>query len=425
MQLAPFARGLPRRPTYGVLWRALAAETASRQGRLAPLDKWLEKQFRGNKSYGSRDRREIRDAFFHVFRFLEPIVTLAEQKSPSKALSEHTLLTRALALDWTDIEQAWSSLLLDAGQGPEGLASWAIPSAWTTSFARRAMISRWTPDEILFFKQQMLKPAPLWIRCNTVQTSADSLAKRLQAETRDVTIEHSDHDAFRVRATGSLYETPSFRDGCFEIQDAASQGIGRACLEALGQGAGGSSHVWDVCAGAGGKTLQLAHGMGGKGAVYATDIRAHALEECRARAKRSGLSNIRTQLWDGMRVPELPRRVAAAQGFCLALVDAPCSSSGTWRRNPEARYRYTAASERSELVKTQLHLLGLAARAVRPHGHLVYSTCSWAPEENEDVTKAFFSSSEGSDYELVRQELLGLPKTDSDAMFVAVMVRKK
>jgi 16S rRNA (cytosine967-C5)-methyltransferase len=181
--------------------------------------------------------------------------------------------------------------------------------------------------------------------------------------------------------------------------------------------------IWDACAGAGGKTLQIAASMGGGGAVYATDLREHALDECRKRSKRAGLNNVRIRVWDGITPPPLPKPAAARGGFDAVLVDAPCSSSGTWRRNPEARYRLTP-SLIDGFASTQRNLLNTTAPLVREGGRLCYSTCSWLPQENELVVKAFLESPIGLAFSLASQSMLGLPNQDSDSMFVAVLLRK-
>ena len=107
------AQSLPRRPTYGALWRALATTVASQQGRLPALDSWLEHQFRASRSFGSRDRREIRDTFFHVFRVLEPLVLehpeTGNQAQPDTA---NGIANAALALPWDDIVTSWDLSLI-------------------------------------------------------------------------------------------------------------------------------------------------------------------------------------------------------------------------------------------------------------------------------------------------------------------------
>ncbi len=177
----------------------------------------------------------------------------------------------------------------------------------------------------------------------------------------------------------NFYTLPAYREGRVEIQDLASQCIGAACMPKPGE------RWWDVCAGAGGKSLLLAQLMQGKGVVVAADIREHKLEDLRKRARRGGFFNITAKAWDGKPVAA---RKAVYDGV---LVDAPCSCSGTWRRNPAARWS-TDRAEVAELAGTQLQILKAAATGVKPGGVLVYATCSFFRRENEEVVRAFAES---------------------------------
>jgi 16S rRNA (cytosine967-C5)-methyltransferase len=220
--------------------------------------------------------------------------------------------------------------------------------------------------------------------------------------------------ALKVAGDKSIFELRAYREGIIEIQDWASQQIGAAVPVAPGE------LVWDACAGGGGKTLQIASRMRNRGALYASDIREHKLREVRRRATRARFDNIRTCTWQGEALPEFPREIARQGGFHWVLVDAPCTSTGTWRRNPDARFRVTAASL-SEIASLQSRLLQNASAAVRPGGHLVYGTCSWIVNENEAVIERFLSGNPA--FSLVEQGLLGSPHANADTMFRAVMRR--
>lgn len=416
-------QGLPRRPTYGTLWRALSTTVAAQNGRLPALDAWLDHQFRSTRSFGSRDRREIRDTFFHVFRVLEPLVLEHEpSRHAAEQLAPCQVASAALALPWEELVSLWDKIRSNDDSLAQLVERASIPSAYRSALEDRARLSEWTNHQSELFVISQLQAAPLWIRCNRARLDAAALREKLSQE--GVVVTACDGDALQVAAQKSLYETAAFREGCFEIQDAASQDIGRACLTALeSQGPSEQApQIWDVCAGAGGKSLQIASALGGRGAVYATDIRARALDECQIRAARAGLHNIRTKVWDGLTPPGLPRAVARNGGFDVVLVDAPCSSSGTWRRNPESRYRF-AGSDITRFAATQLDLLRRAAPRVKPGGFLVYGTCSWLPAEDEHVIDAFLALTEGSLFRRDSGRLCGLPDRNSDAMYCAVMRR--
>ncbi len=220
----------------------------------------------------------------------------------------------------------------------------------------------------------------------------------------------------------NFYTLPAYSEGRVEIQDLASQCIGTVCAPAPGE------RWWDPCAGAGGKSLLLAQLMQGKGVVIASDIREHKLEDLKKRARRGGFFNITPKAWDGK---PLPARKATYDGV---LVDAPCSCSGTWRRNPAARWS-TAPAEVVELAETQLQILKAAASGVKPGGVLVYATCSFFKRENEAVARAFAESAPEFELEPFPHPLTGEPtpgfaqfwpwEGDCDAMFAARFRRKK
>ena len=206
-----------------------------------------------------------------------------------------------------------------------------------------------------------------------------------------------------------------YQAGAFEIQDLASQQIAAAVDAKAGD------KVWDACAGAGGKSLAIAARMSGRGSVTATDLHEFKLNELKRRAKRAQIQNIRTFSWDGQQPLRLPAEVRKQQGFDWVLVDAPCTSAGTWRRNPDARWRFNDSDTR-QLQQLQQQLLQHASEALRPGGYLVYATCSWQVAENEHQVEQFLS--QHPQFELLEQCMLGAPDEDADCMFYAKLQRQ-
>jgi 16S rRNA (cytosine967-C5)-methyltransferase len=167
-----------------------------------------------------------------------------------------------------------------------------------------------------------------------------------------------------------------------EVQDEGSQ------IAALLVGARPGMRVVDFCAGAGGKTLALAAGMENRGKLVACDVSASRLERAVRRLRRAGVSNVERRALSSERDKWVKRH---GSGFDRVLVDAPCLGTGTWRRNPDAKWRATPANL-AELVIRQQEILVSAARLVRPGGRLVYATCSLLREENEDQAEAFLAA---------------------------------
>jgi 16S rRNA (cytosine967-C5)-methyltransferase len=181
-------------------------------------------------------------------------------------------------------------------------------------------------------------------------------------------------EGFRVE------ESAAWAKGLVEVQDEGSQLLALACEAAP------DMLVIDLCAGAGGKTLALAAEMANRGRIIAADTDRARLARLRPRRERAGTSIVEERLLDPDRELEVLADLEHAAD--LVLVDAPCSGSGTWRRNPETRWRLTP-ERLARLVELQARLLDVAARLVRPDGRLVYAVCSVLAEEGRGQAEAF------------------------------------
>ena len=222
----------------------------------------------------------------------------------------------------------------------------------------------------------LLERAPLDLRANRLKgTREDALSQLPAAAPTPLSpLGLRLPEGFRVE------ETEAWRSGLAEIQDEGSQLLALACSAAPG------TTIVDLCAGAGGKTLALAAEMGNEGRLIACDTDRGRLARMRPRLERAGVSIVEARLLDPGREREALADLDGAAD--LVLVDAPCSGTGTWRRNPETRWRLTP--ERLErLAAVQAHLLDIAAGLVRPGGALVYAVCSLLPEEGSEQAKAF------------------------------------
>ena len=223
-----------------------------------------------------------------------------------------------------------------------------------------------------------LEPATLDLRVNLLAGTREAAQAALLAEQLDVQPTPISPWGLRIEGRRAVTSGPAFQSGLVEIQDEGSQ------LVAALVGAGPEMRVVDYCAGAGGKTLVLAMMMGNRGHLVACDVSAPRLEGAVRRLRRAGVHNVERHLlavgdkWAKRR----------AEGFDRVLVDAPCTGTGTWRRNPDARLRLRQ-QDLDELVVKQAMILDQSARLVRPGGRLVYATCSLLPAENEAQVGAF------------------------------------
>jgi 16S rRNA (cytosine967-C5)-methyltransferase len=222
----------------------------------------------------------------------------------------------------------------------------------------------------------------------------------------------------------------AFRRGMVEVQDEGSQ------LAALLADARPGMRVVDFCAGAGGKTLALAAAMENRGHLVACDVSAPRLERATQRLRRAGASIVQRVPITGARDKWVKRH---AQGFDRVFIDAPCTGTGTWRRNPDAKWRLNP-TDLAELIQLQAEILDSAARLAKPGGRVIYVTCSLLREENEAQIERFLAGH--GDFvlrpigEVWQESIGGAPpapgdmlrltpaRHGTDGFFVAVLGRK-
>jgi 16S rRNA (cytosine967-C5)-methyltransferase len=231
--------------------------------------------------------------------------------------------------------------------------------------------------------EAMNERAPLTARVNLLKGDRAALQKQLEAEGVESQPTPLSPMGLWLGTRINAFSLQSFRDGLFELQDEGSQILGML-VDAP------PTRVVDACAGAGGKTLQLAAQMKNRGDLHALDVETVRIEELRKRTRRAGVHNVRTQLIP----PEGPaadEAIAALKGKAdRVLVDAPCSGTGTYRRKPDARYRLNP-EDLAFHVERQKALLERFSTLVKPGGRLIYGTCSILREENEAVVEDFLS----------------------------------
>ncbi len=272
----------------------------------------------------------------------------------------------------------------------------------------------------------LLTAAPLDLRVNPLKTTREDMLGAL----RDLGVpaEASRMAPFGIRVTERppLASLPMLRSGEVEIQDEGSQ------LVAMLVDARPGEQVVDFCAGAGGKTLAIAAQMANKGRVVACDVLANRLKRSAERFRRAGLHNIETRPLTSERDRWVKRHKGS---FDRVLVDAPCSGTGTWRRNPDARWRVLGPGLEN-LLPLQAAILASAARLVKPGGRLVYATCSLLAEENEEQVAAFLADHPDFHVVPLREAAPGLmdsahpeylsltpARHDTDGFFAAVLQR--
>ncbi|MGB3167639.1 MAG: RsmB/NOP family class I SAM-dependent RNA methyltransferase [Alteraurantiacibacter sp.] len=328
-----------------------------------PADRLIAQWFRDHRFAGSKDKRAIRELVYDAIRACGPV--------PSSG--------RAAMLGLAEERSELRELFTGEGYGP-------LPIREDESVAAGGIAPEWLEDRLIASgvseeeADSLLQRAPLDVRINRLKVESGVPELPEACETLALP------DALRF-ATGTRVEDwPAYAEGLIEVQDAGSQ------LACLGVGAQPGDTVIDLCAGAGGKTLALAAAMRNEGTLVAADTDRRRLSQLEPRAERAGAKIGETILLD-------PGRETAAladwEGRAdHVLVDAPCSGTGTWRRNPEARWRLSPDAL-DRLTATQARLLDLAATLVKPGGHLTYVTCSLLDEEGMDRMSSFLDANPG------------------------------
>ncbi|MGQ0558212.1 MAG: RsmB/NOP family class I SAM-dependent RNA methyltransferase [Sphingosinicella sp.] len=311
----------------------------------AAADAVIADYFRNRRFAGSGDRRAIRDLVYRAIR-------RGGERPPSG---------RAALLGLARDDPAIEKLFDGSRYGPapeladEPVAAAAIMPAWL-----RELFDPLIGDDEL---SALLDRASLDLRVNRLMAARDSVLRELQ----DVQPTPHSPIGLRLCEPRPVEREPAWQEGKVEIQDEGSQLVSLACEAAPEQ------QVIDLCAGAGGKALALAAEMGNRGLILACDSDPARLARMRPRLRRAGVTIVDIlPLVAGQEEAPLSHWAGLAD---LVLVDAPCSGSGTWRRNPEGRWRITP-DRLDHFTSLQRRLLDLGASLVRPRGRLVYAVCS-------------------------------------------------
>ncbi|KAB7648723.1 RsmB/NOP family class I SAM-dependent RNA methyltransferase [Polymorphobacter fuscus] len=336
----------------------------------AAADTIVQRYFSTRRYAGSKDRRAVRDLVFDVIRSMG-----SPPQSGRAALIGHA---RALA---PDLLELFSGTADTAGHAPLALvvgepeATPSLAPGWQLDQLRQRFGAA-TPKAV----RALLGRAPLDLRANILCSNRDELL----IEMPDLAPTQWAPDGLRAPAGLNIETLPAYHAGKIEVQDEGSQ------LAALAVGALPGEVVIDLCAGAGGKTLALAAAMGDQGTLIATDTDRGRLSALPQRLARAGVTIATTRLLNPRREWEAVSDLAGAAD--RVLIDAPCSGTGTWRRNPEARWRLTQ-DRLAKLTAEQDRLLQLGAQLVRPGGTLTYVVCSLLPIEAEARMAAFLARS--------------------------------
>ncbi len=369
----------------------IAEIAASERPAEAVVSAWL----RGRRFIGSKDRAAINTRAYRIIRTYHRycwwirrsgaeinarnlvIADLMFEREHSPASMENTFSGERFAPEPLSAEELKLVKALDRQNlmHPHlSLREKAECPEWAFESLQRSL-----GDNFAAEMEAMHAPALMDIRVNVIKATRDNVLAKLKKDGFDVAAGKLSPYAIRVEGRPQLSQHEFYKDGTIEFQDEGSQMI------AVFADARPGTQVADYCAGAGGKTLALAAAMNNKGRIVALDVLGNRLEKAKLRFRRAGVHNIETHAL-GEAGDKWPKR--HKNYFDLVLVDAPCTGSGTWRREPDRRWRQLGP-KLEELLVLQREVLENAQRLVKPGGRLVYATCSLLADENEDQVAAF------------------------------------
>lgn len=369
-------------------------------------DKALERRFKQHPQWGSRDRRFVAEAVYDIVRYYRLYSEIVNSKNNFWFITASWMVVKNIEFpDWPEfkdlkrdeVRQKYKQLTVNkiiAQSYPDWMWELGLEELGTEVWEKEA--------------QEMNTPAKVVLRVNTLKCSSEKLKEEFTKSNIALEKVPGLHDAFQLIKRENLFQHKLFKEGWFEIQDAGSQQIG-VFLDPKP-----SDLIIDACAGAGGKSLQLAAQMKNKGKVISMDVELWKLEELKKRAKRAGAFNIETRLiTDDKSIQDLSGKADKI------LLDVPCSGLGVIRRNPDAKWKLSL--EVIDRTKTLQHkILKDYSEMLKVNGEMVYSTCSLLPSENRAQVDRFLN--EHSNFELLLDKTI-LPSEGYDGFYMAKLKR--
>lgn len=369
-------------------------------------DKALEKVFKQNPQWGSRDRRFVAEGVYDIVRNFRLYSELAESEKNFWFITAVWLVLRNNEIpDWQEFQHVNIPFILEQKEKLKtNLPIFESYPDWLWELGVKELGETEWKKQALAMNQQ----ASVFLRANTLKTTTRQLEdelRKLSIETKQVDISGN---ALQLQKRENVFKTKPFLEGLFEVQDAGSQVIS----EFLNPSA--NDLVIDTCAGAGGKSLHLACLMKNKGKIISMDVEGFKLEELKKRARRAGAFNIETRLIEENKT--IKNLVSKADKL---LLDVPCSGLGVLKRNPDAKWKLSAeVIERTKGI--QQKIISDYSTMLKPKGIMVYSTCSILPSENRKQVDVFLENHKN--FELIKDQTV-LPDQGFDGFYMALLKR--
>ncbi|MEY3650716.1 MAG: hypothetical protein RLZZ351_81 [Pseudomonadota bacterium] len=348
-----------------------------------PADVKLGWFFKQNRDLGTKDRAFIAESVYGVLRRKSFLSYVSDGEDPRKLLVAwlvrvQGMSTRDLADSLTAQQKEWAQEIKAKKTDDISKAMQADLPEWLWD----KLVVQYGEEEALTIARSMHQPASLDLRVNLIKATREDVIAKFASEKTEVNPTPYAPNGLRMPQKMTISRHVLFTDGKIEVQDEGSQLLAQLVAPRRGE------MVADFCAGAGGKSLAMGALMRNSGRIYAFDVSEKRLQNLGKRLKRSGLSNLHSQVISSEADPKLKRLNGK---FDRVLVDAPCSGLGTLRRNPDLKWRQKP-QDVLELSVKQTNILARAAKLVKTGGRLVYATCSLLQDENEVIADAFLKA---------------------------------
>lgn len=375
-------------------------------------DKVVQLLLKRDKRWGSRDRGFIAETVYEIVRYKRLYAEIANVKPPFnrddlwRLFAVWATLKGIKLPDWKYFENTPTRKIkgkFDEFSKIRTLRE-SIPD-WIDNLAEKELGNTIWTKEIAALNQQ----ADVILRTNTLKISKEKLKEHLFDEDIDTEFITNCPSALKLVERANVFKTEAFKKGYFEVQDASSQLVADFLDVKPGM------KVVDTCAGAGGKTLHLAALMENKGQIIAMDIYESKLKKLKVRARRNGAHNI------DMKVIESTKPIKKLYNKAdRVLIDAPCSGIGVLRRNPDSKWKLQPEFL-DNIRMVQQEILQQYSKMVKPHGKLVYATCSVLPSENEKQIETFLNSDSGKVFSLVKDKKILSHQSGFDGFYMALL----
>lgn len=370
-------------------------------------DKAIERLFKQNPKWGSRDRRFVAEAVYDIVRNFRLYSELAQSEKNFWFITSVWLVIKDFEIpEWQEFKHIDKNFIL---KQKEKLRNNPIVFESYPDWIWELGIKEIGEEAWLKESAALNQQAPVILRANTLKTTLQNLEAEFQKQNIQLQKINSTQSGYELAKRENLFQNKLFKEGWFEIQDAGSQLISEFLSPSP------SDVVIDACAGAGGKSLHLAALMKNKGKIISMDVESWKLDELKKRAKRAGAFNVETRLIEGSKTIKRLEKKADK-----VLLDVPCSGLGVIKRNPDTKWKLTADSI-EKTKQLQQSILSEYSEMVKPGGTIVYSTCSILPSENRAQVDLFLKQNSG--FTFIKDKNI-LPSEGYDGFYMCEMKRK-